>query len=109
MRKKDPAVCLCKVRQLLGTPDPLLHTSVVNAVDHFFRKGLIRIRGLHPLKTVCNKITGTDMHVLAVIKYILYRLLQKRHHMHPQNMKTFPLWCLLHILKKHFCVFQGFL
>ena len=30
MRKKNPAVCLCKVRQLLGTPDPLLHTSVVN-------------------------------------------------------------------------------
>ena len=76
MRKKDPAVCLCKVRQLLGTPDPLLHTSVVNAVDHFFRKGLIRICRLHPLKAIRNKQEIAGIHTamqrdgVALVKFL---------------------------------------
>ena len=65
--------------------DSLPDASIVNAVHHLFCHGLIRIFIMCLLKSVCHKVTGTDMNLVTVIENILYRFLQKWHHMHPEN------------------------
>ena len=62
-----------------------------------------------PLESICDKVTCANVHLSVIIKQFLNWSLQKRHHMHPQHMRSFPLLCLLHILKKKSRVFDGLL
>ena len=102
MCKKDSSIHICLRRKLFCLLDSLLDASIVNAVHHLFCHGLIRIFIMCLLKSVCHKVTGTDMNLVTVIENILYRFLQKWHHMHPENMQTFALRCLFHIFQKQF-------
>ena len=55
----------------------LVHAAIINAVNHFFGKCLVRIIRLHASETIRYKIACTDMDCITVIEHILHCILQK--------------------------------